>query len=109
MSIVRISNNYRQVNLRCITRLAFRNRFTLAELATVDLASIDDPSAAMEDRVRRATLRVFQTKVSEAQFIDLDDEQTQNGVWFLEQLGVIAPGRANEIINTPVEPRELYV
>jgi hypothetical protein len=81
----------------------------VAELAAIDLAGIDNPQATTEQRMQSATLRVFQTKVTEATFIDLDLEELQQGVGYLEALGLLAIGRAAEIINNAIEPGEQYV
>jgi hypothetical protein len=84
---------------RRITRLAFMNRFTDAEAVAIDLAS-------QGATVQAAYMRRYQAKVQAAQFIDLDDPDTRNGVIALEDGGLLADGRADEILNAPVQPHE---
>ena len=93
---------------RRITRLAFRNRFTQAELVALEIAGLDDPSAPMQQRQQAAAIRVMQRQVGEATFIDLDRPDTRAGVQQLEVGGLIASGRALEILDAPVQPMEAY-
>jgi hypothetical protein len=89
-----------------VTRYAFQNRFTLAELVTIDMASIDDPSADPSMRQLAATLRVEQRKLDLAKFIDLTDPQTVAGTQQLEAYGLIGSGRAAQILSTVITPDE---
>lgn len=82
-----------------ITRLAFLNRFTDAEAVAIDLASIGAT-------VEAAYMRRYQKKVDNATFIDLNDPDTRNGVIAMEDAGLLADGRANEILNAPVQAGE---
>lgn len=82
-----------------ITRLAFLNRFTDAEAIGIDLAS-------QGATVQAAAMRRYQAKVSAATFVDLSDPNTRNGVIALEDAGLLADGRADVILNTPVQPHE---
>lgn len=84
---------------RRITRLAFLNRFTDEEAVAIDLAS-------QGATVQAAYMRRYQAKVEAATFIDLADSQTRNGVIALEDGGLLADGRADEILNAPVQPGE---
>lgn len=84
---------------RKITRLAFLNRFTDAEAVAIDLAS-------QGATVQAAFMRRYQAKVNAASFIDLSDPNTRNGVIALEDGGLLADGRADEILNAPVQPHE---
>ena len=95
------------ISIRHVTVKAFRGRFTQTEKITLDLASIDDPTAPMERRQLAAALRVNTKDSDSATFIDLDDEQTRMGVMALEQYGLIAKGRSLEILNAPVQDFEL--
>lgn len=83
-----------------ITRLAFLSRFTDAEAIALDLASIGAT-------VQAATLRRYMSKVNAAAFIDLGREDTRAGVLALESMGILAAGRALEILDTPVLPQEV--
>ena len=87
---------------RIITRLALRNRFSFAELVAMEIASMHDATADVSARANAATLRVFQTNLNAAQFIDLDYPALRAGVQQLEALGLLAPGRAAEICDAQV-------
>lgn len=91
---------------RRITRLAFRNRFTQAELVAIEIAAIDDPTAPMSARQQAAAIRVMQRQVDNANFIDLDRADTRAGVQQLEAAGLLAAGRAAEILDGPIDPAE---
>lgn len=88
--------------LRRVTKLAFRNRFTKTEKVGIEFAALDDPSAPMSQRQKAAALRADLKDQEQATFIDLDDPDTRSGVLTLETLGLIAPGRATEILDAPV-------
>lgn len=83
-----------------ITQLAFLNRFTDAEAITIDLASIGATTQA-------ASIRRYLNKVNAARFIDLSRPDTVSGVQALETAGLIGPGRADVILNTPPTSQEL--
>lgn len=90
-----------------LSPLAFLRRFTDEERATFDLSSIDDPSAAEEQRLRAAKLRMFRADYELASYVALDDPRTVAGVRGLEALGIIAPGRAKEVLETEAKPEEM--
>jgi len=92
---------------RKITVLAFRNRFTQVEKVTIDLSSIDNPSAPMESRQLAASLRVMASDLTVATFVDLDRPDTRAGVQSLETYGIIGVGRASEILDTPPTALEI--
>lgn len=89
-----------------ITRLAFRNRFTMAEKVSMEIASLDDPTAAMPLRQQAAALRANLADIAAATYIDLSRADTRAGVQALEAAGLLATGRAVEIMDTPVQPGE---
>lgn len=91
-----------------ITRLAFRNRFTTTEKAALEIASLDDPVATMEQRGMAATLRAYLQDVQAATFIDLQRPDTRAGVQQLEYLGLIGIGRAAQILDIPPTADEAY-
>lgn len=93
---------------RRITKLAFRNRFTKAEKAGIEFAALDDPTAPIAQRQQAAALRAGLKDQEQATFIDLDDEDTRTGVLTLEAVGLIAAGRAVEILDTPVQDKERF-
>jgi hypothetical protein len=92
-----------------ITRLAFRNRFTVTEKMTLELAGLDNPAATIAERTNAAALRINQADLAAATFIDLDREDTRNGVLSLETVGLLAADRALEILDTPVTELEKFV
>ena len=93
---------------RRITKLAFRNRFTKAEKAGIEFAALDDPTAPIAQRQQAAALRADLKDQEQATFIDLDGEDTRTGVLTLEMVGLIASGRAVEILDTPVQDKERF-
>lgn len=82
-----------------ITNLAFVDRFTDAEAIAIDLASIGAT-------VEAAQVRRYLDKVSKATHIDLSRADTQAGVRALETAGLIAAGRADEILTAPIQDME---
>jgi hypothetical protein len=93
---------------RRITKLAFRSRFTSAEKVGLELASIDNPSGPAQQRQLAAALRVHQTDLQAAQFVDLDFADTRNGVQQLEAVGLLAQGRALKILDAPILAHETF-
>ena len=71
-----------------LTPLEFLNRFTNEEAVTIIGLSKTDPM-----------VELWWVKYNKAQDIDLDDPQTIDGVNALESAGIIAPGRAAEILT----------
>lgn len=95
-------------NIRKITVLAFRNRFSKMEKIKIEMASIDNPSLAIDDptRLMAAALRVDLKDTDNATFIDLDNTSTREGVLTLEQYDIIDPGRALIILDSVILPNE---
>ena len=91
---------------RRITKLAFRNRFTKAEKAGIEFAALDDPTAPTAQRQQAAALRADLKDQEQATYVDLDDEDSRAGVLTLEAVGLIAAGRAVEILDAPVQDKE---
>jgi hypothetical protein len=89
-----------------ITKLAFDNRFTDAELVTIEMYGLDNPAASMAQRQMAATMRVNQRKIDRAAFIDLARLDTREGVQMLEAAGILATGRALQILDAPVAAEE---
>lgn len=94
---------------RHITKLAFRNRFTQAEKVAIELAGLDQPNGSPAARQQSAALRASMADVHAALYIDLDRADTRAGVQGLEAAGVIGSGRALGILDSPVQPHEIYV
>lgn len=103
-----VLTKYESAPPRKVTRLAFNQRFTQEERVTIDLASIDNPAADMPSRQLSAALRDMRLQVNSATFIDLDRPDTRAGVQQLEAFGILAPGRALEILDTPLTEEEVY-
>ena len=89
-----------------ITRLAFRNRFTSAEKVAIEFACLDDPAAPMPQRLQSAALRANQADLAAATFVDLLRPDTRAGVQMLEAAGLLAEGRALEILDAQILPEE---
>lgn len=89
-----------------ITRLAFRNRFTQPEKVMLELAGLDDPTAPMAQRQQAAAIRVHLADVAVSVFVDLARTDTRAGVQSLEAAGLLAPGRALQILDAPVQAHE---
>lgn len=91
-----------------ITKFAFRARFSQAEKVGIEIAALDDPAAPMEQRAMAAALRASQDDIAVAQFVNLGLEATRNGVLALEAVGLLTPGRALEILDTPPTDDEVW-
>lgn len=89
-----------------ITKLAFRNRFTTPEKVALEIASLDNPAAPMAQRQQAAALRATLADTAAATFIDLFRAETRAGVQMLEAAGLLAEGRALEILDAPVTAEE---
>ncbi|MFT5766730.1 MAG: hypothetical protein ACI9DH_000549 [Halioglobus sp.] len=70
------------------TRLAFRNRFTMAEKQTIYTAAASS-----------VDIRIFLDDLAAASEIDITNLQTAGGVQALEAAGLIATGRSTEILT----------
>ncbi len=81
-----------------LTVLQFRQRFTLQEKAAIDLAAIDNPTAVLEQRQQAAMLRAVLADQAAAEFIDLADASTIEGVQMLVQAGLLTEPRAAEVL-----------
>lgn len=101
MSLFQIQSNIITQDFR-ISRFAFRNRFTIQELTQIELASIDDPNGTQEQRAMQAMLRVYNRMIDNVAWVDLSLQSTIDGVTQLEQIGLLAEGRANEILSAPI-------
>ena len=89
-----------------LTKLAFRNRFTQAEKVMLEIAALDNPTATMAQRQQAAALRATLSDTAAATFIDLSRAETRAGVQMLEAGGLLAEGRALEILDAPVQSHE---
>lgn len=89
------------IEAKKITKLAFLNRFTDQEAIMVDLAS-------QGLTVEAASVRRYLNKVNAATFIDLESADISSGIQALEAAGLLDAGRAQEILNNPVQESERY-
>jgi len=78
-----------------VSKLQFLNLFSVNETATILAAGDSSPA-----------IRVYLFKLEQAQEIDLCDQTTIDGVNALEVAGVLAVGRANQILNGAVTVTE---
>lgn len=83
-----------------VTTLAFMDRFTQAEQIAIDLAGQGTTPQA-------AGARQYQKKVDRADFIQLDRPDLLQDLLALEAAGLLAPGRAEEVVGPPVCSMEL--
>jgi hypothetical protein len=74
-----------QLLSKCITKLEFMNRFTLQELGALEIST--DP-----------IIKVLQRQQALAEYIDLQDQTTKDGIGYLVQQGIILPVRYSEIL-----------
>lgn len=96
------------VDVRRVTKLGFRNRFTMSEKATLEIAALDVPTAPMAARAQAAGLRATMKDQEVAQYIDLLRPETRAGVQQLEMAGLIGPGRAAQILDGPIADVEVW-
>jgi hypothetical protein len=89
--------NQDEVTYMRITGLAFKNRMTADERKAIRRAAATD-----ED------VQDFVDLANSATHIDLSLQQTIDSVNALEQFGLIAEGRAAEILSPPVADDEKY-
>lgn len=93
MRIIKVA----QIKPEYMTVKAFRMRFTLEERIAIEEASVGS-----------ALVRVFLQDLATSLFVDRHDPQVLEGLQALEQAGLIAEGRAEEIQSAPVEDYERY-
>lgn len=93
---------------RHLSKLGFRNRFTRAEKVAIEMAALDSPAAPMAQRQQSAALRADLKDQQDATFIDLDRADLRDGVQALEAAGLLAAGRALQILDAPVQDLERY-
>lgn len=79
-----------------ITHFAMRKRFTFEERVAIEGASDTDKS-----------VKTLLKDMDSAKFIDLSLTDLIQGIYMLEEKGLINTGRASEIINTPVQADEV--
>ena len=85
-----------------ISRVAFIDRFTPAEFVALDLASLDDPAAEINERTNSAELRLFLARIAASYYIDLASDRIILDVTMLAGLDVLTEERANQILHDPI-------
>lgn len=82
-----------------ITRLAFRNRFTLQEKAALYTIAAS---------AQGLPIKIYLDDLSAATFIDLSRQETISGIQTLAAIGVLTNARATEILTTVPTQLEVY-
>ncbi len=83
--------------VRVFTKFGFRSLLTLDELIAIDNYDITLPAEAVEAKM---AMRTIMLNFSVADEIDLDDAATATGLYAIESFGLLAEGRAAEILAT---------
>ncbi len=91
---------------RHITPHALRRRFTVVERTALEWAVVDRAEAGEADRLNAATLRSLLKDIEQARQLDLDDPELADSLRQFEAFGLIAAGRAQEILDGPVQAHE---
>jgi len=86
---------------RWVTKLAFRQRFSAIERATITYA-------ARQASPEAAGIQSYLDDVQAATYIDLERADTRAGVEALEAATLLASGRADEILDDPIGYDEAY-
>jgi len=84
-----------------ITKLAFRERFTAAEIVGIIQASQLQNTEGYE-------IQMLLQNQSLATFVDLTRSDVAAGMLLLESFGLLTAGRANTILTTPPTAIEIY-
>jgi hypothetical protein len=90
-----------------LSKLAFRNRFTLEEREDMELAAVNPASGTAAARRKAARQRVIRDDILAADRIDLASPRITGAVQKLVEDGIITQARATEILTTPVTESEL--
>ena len=85
---------------KVITTLAFTNRFLPGEAVAIEMAAAGNTTEA-------AAIRVAQSKINKATYIQLDRADVVADVQSMEAAGLLAAGRAAVITGAPVRSLEL--
>lgn len=97
---------------RVISLRALRFRFTDEERAALDLAMQDKPDATAQERHDAALARALNDSVFSERYgaynVNMNLPGFQSAVQKMEEVGLIAAGRANEIIWTDPSSNDAY-
>lgn len=94
--------------IKYLSKLGFRNRFTPTEKATIEFAALDNPAASMPARMLSASIRASLADQRDAEYIDPTRLDTRQGVIDMETGGLLAAGRALQILDAPIQDIEMY-
>ena len=86
-------------SLPIITRLAFKNRFTIGEKINI---------YTIANNPQGIVVQIYLQDLIVAQYVDLSAQNTIDAVTELAAIGCITQDRANEILNTPATLDEIY-
>jgi hypothetical protein len=90
-----------------VTKLAFRNRFSIEEKVKIELLTENAPDDTQELKTLRAGLKVFMEDMSQAEFIDLKSEGVQMAIGLMVKYEVITSERGEVILTSPILPHEI--
>jgi len=82
-----------------LTKYQFRQLFTYPERIAIDAFNLSFESNAQLTAEQKAAIRTNLADFAASSAVHLSNPQTMAGVQMYEALGLIAPGRAAEIIN----------
>lgn len=85
-----------------MSKLAFQSRYTVAEQVAIELAA--DGSTQGFTAAQRATLRVLDRALQNANEVDLADPRTVQGVQTHVAMGLLSSARATEILDPAWTP-----
>lgn len=85
-----------------MSKLAFQSRYTVAEQVAIELAA--DGSTQGFTAEQRATLRVLDRALQNANDVDLVDPRTVQGVQTHVAMGLLSSARATEILDPAWTP-----
>lgn len=80
-----------------VTKLAFRQRFTMNEMAAVYTAM-----------AANVVVKIMIDNLSMATYVDLSRTDTIQGVYYMVSIGLLTAERANQILTTPPTQIEHY-
>ena len=82
-----------------VTRLAFRNRFSMAEKVALYTAAASPQGLP---------IKIYLDDLASATFIDLTRPDTIYGLNVLASIGILTPARVTEILTKLPLPQEIY-
>ena len=89
-----------------LSKVAYRMRFTTAERVAIEWASVDRPELSIEQRMLSAALRSNMKDQEQASYIDLDDPAIAEGHANLVSAGLLTTYRDAEIRHSAVLEKE---